>query len=264
MDWSNTKTIFIIVFLVLDVFLLSVFLNRYSTSQFEFIKEASIEDKLKSYNVEYEELPEEVSKEPYITGEVKTFTEREIGELSGQSVRLRQNDTNLVSYLKKPVKLGENKMDDIRSFIESNVLYGDQYSYWDTSEEKDGTTYIFYQYYQDRQMFENIKAQLSIKVNRQGEIVSYHQMMLEKLMENGKEEEILSAHQAVQTLYLNGLIKPNSEISNVELGYYTVVQLTETQVLSPTWYFKIKSGDETEKMYVNAFDGSIYKNEESS
>ncbi|WP_191991802.1 two-component system regulatory protein YycI [Bacillus aerolatus] len=260
MDWSKTKTIFIAVFLILDIFLLMVFFNKHSASQFEFIQEASIEDKLKSYNIEYEKLPEEVSEETIITAKTKKFTKKETDRLLNQTVKLSLNQLILDSYLQKPFKLGEEKLEDMKSFVESDVLFGDQYRYWGMNDEKNIA--IFYQHYDNKKMFENKNGKLEIKLNNNGEIYAYSQTLLENLEENGKSESILSAYQAIETLYKNGLIKPNSKISNVELGYYTVV--TELQVLSPTWYFKIKNGEKTERMYVNAFDGSIYRNEENS
>ncbi|OCA92068.1 two-component system regulatory protein YycI [Pseudobacillus wudalianchiensis] len=262
MDWSKTKTIFITVFLILDIFLLAVFLNKHSASQFEFIKEASIEDKLRSYNIEYGKLPEEVSEESIITAKSKSFTKKEISLLQNQNVKLSDDQTVLESYLQKPVKLGEKKLDDLKSFVENNVLFGDQYQYWEIDNEENKV--IFYQHYKDKKLFEIKNGKLEVGLNSNGEIIDYRQTMLEDLEENGQEETILSAHQAIQTLYKNGLIKPNSKISDVELGYYTFVHLTELQVLSPTWYFKIKNGNKTEKMFVNAFDGSIYKNEKNS
>ncbi|KIL76781.1 two-component system regulatory protein YycI [Bacillus badius] len=262
MDWSKTKTIFITVFLILDIFLLAVFLNKQSASQFEFIKEASIEDKLKSYNIEYDKLPEDVSEETIITAKSKKFTKKDIGMLINQNVKLLDDQKTLKSQLQKPVKLGEKKLDELKAFVQANVLYGDQYQYWGLNEAKDKA--IFYQHYDDKKLFENTNGKLEVEFNSNGEITAYNQKMLEKLEENSQEESIISAHQAIQTLYKNGLIKPNSKISDVELGYYTFVRLTELQVLSPTWYFKIKHGDKTEKMYVNAFDGSIYKNEKNS
>ncbi|MEK4027474.1 MULTISPECIES: two-component system regulatory protein YycI [Bacillaceae] len=262
MDWSKTKTIFITVFLILDIFLLAVFLNKHSASQFEFIKEASIEDKLKSYNIEYGKLPEEVSEETILTAKTKSFTKKEVSLLQNQTVKFPDNQTVLESHLQKPIKLGEKKLEDLKAFVETEVIFGDQYQYWELDSEKN--TAIFYQHYKDKKLFEIKNGRLEVQLNSNNEIIGYKQTMLEDLKENGQEESIISAHQAIQTLYKNGLIKPNSKISDVELGYYTFVHLTELQVLTPTWYFKIKNGEKTEKMFVNAFDGSIYKNEENS
>nr|WP_239587040.1 two-component system regulatory protein YycI [Bacillus ectoiniformans] len=226
------------------------------------IKETSIEDKLETDNIQYGKLPNQMNKEPLVTAKAKEFTKTELTLLTNQEVRLSESQVTVISELDKPVKLGENKEEDIRSFVNNHVLFGDKYRLSSIKEKEKQIT--FYQHYDDKKMFENINGKLELKLNGSGEIVSYEQTLLEDFHENGKPENVLPAFQAIQTLYKNGLIKPNSKISNVELGYYTVVQLTESQVLSPTWYFKIKNKDKEEELYVNAYDGSIYQTEKDS
>ena len=45
MDWNKSKSIFIMVFFVLDIFLLYQFLEKKDNYQFEYITEATIEDR---------------------------------------------------------------------------------------------------------------------------------------------------------------------------------------------------------------------------
>ena len=45
MDWSKIKTIFILTFLILDVYLLFQFMKIRDANKYEVITEASIEDK---------------------------------------------------------------------------------------------------------------------------------------------------------------------------------------------------------------------------
>ena len=53
MDWSKTKSIFIIVFFVLDIFLLYQFLEKKDNYQFEYFAEATIEDRLQENEITY-------------------------------------------------------------------------------------------------------------------------------------------------------------------------------------------------------------------
>ena len=55
MDWNKTKSIFIIVFLILNIFLLTMFVQKHQTSQFAetSIEETSIEVKLKEDKITY-------------------------------------------------------------------------------------------------------------------------------------------------------------------------------------------------------------------
>ena len=53
------------------------------------------------------------------------------------------------------------------------------------------------------------------------------------------------------------LLKPNSQITSMKLGYSTLVQLTQKQVFAPTWEVRVKSPDGTEEFFINAFEGKV-------
>lgn len=67
---------------------------------------------------------------------------------------------------------------------------------------------------------------------------------------------------AIETLHQNGILKPKSNVTKVELGYSTLVQLTASQVLAPTWRIVVNGKD---NLFVNAFEGQIinFNNEEN-
>lgn len=254
MDWSKTKTIFIVIFFILDIFLLTVFLNKHTASQFEIIEETSIQDKLKNDDIKYHKLPDEVDKTPLITAKTKTFTKKEVENLHKQKASLTSDQTMIISHLDKSIPLEGNWQDHLKNFVKDEVLHGDHYQYW--GYDKDKKQIIFYQEFKGKKIFKNGSGQLLFEVNDNNEIDSYEQTMLEEIEENNKES-VLPATQAVNNLYKNGMLKPNSTIKKAELGYYTLVQLTESQVLSPTWHFAIEHKGKVDDLFVNAFDGSI-------
>jgi regulatory protein YycI of two-component signal transduction system YycFG len=43
----------------------------------------------------------------------------------------------------------------------------------------------------------------------------------------------------------------------VELGYYTLIQQTESQVLVPTWHLIVEHDKKKEDLYVNAIEGRV-------
>ena len=65
MDWSKTKTIFIVVFLILNVFLVSTFISKVSESNLDTLGQWTIDEQLKSENIKYpKDLSSEVVREP--------------------------------------------------------------------------------------------------------------------------------------------------------------------------------------------------------
>lgn len=102
--------------------------------------------------------------------------------------------------------------------------------------------------------YNNVNGKLTLFFNENKEIVSYEQTLLENIEEFNEEEEVLPAIKAIETLYYKGYLRPKSEVTKVELGYYTLVQLTASHVLTPTWHVVI---DGKEDLFVNAFEGQI-------
>ncbi|MEW8972417.1 MAG: two-component system regulatory protein YycI, partial [Mesobacillus sp.] len=51
-----------------------------------------------------------------------------------------------------------------------------------------------------------------------------------------------------------GLIKPKSEITDFKLGYSTLVSLTASHVVTPTWRIEVNG---KENLFVHAFEGRV-------
>lgn len=258
MDWSKIKTIFIISFLILDFYLIYEFLNIRNASQYELLAETSIDKQLKTDGIEYVELPTEDIKDNYLSAIPKSFKSEELKwygnpKLSNQSIIFANKSYLLESVLKKPLKLGKGyEMSRLNNFINNHVIYGEQYRFWEINKEAKTITY--YQQYKEKSFFKNIYGELTFYLNDRNEVISYKQTLLENIKELKEKEKILKPIEAIETLYEKGLIPPNSNISNVELGYYTLVHLTSSQVLTPAWRVVI-NGDQN--LFVNAFEGQL-------
>ncbi|RKJ30595.1 hypothetical protein D7X33_41320, partial [Butyricicoccus sp. 1XD8-22] len=116
----------------------------------------------------------------------------------------------------------------------NNVLYGDQYGFG--NYDKKAGTITFYQKHQDKLLFKNRSAHLVFNVDKDNEVYSYEQTMLEEIEPISEKEEVLPAIRAVEAIYRNKLLKQDSKIVRAELGYYTVVNMEASQVLTPTWH----------------------------
>ena len=90
MDWNKTKTIFIIVFSILNVFLLSLYLNRYNESQqIGERNETPIEEKLILDNIKILEPGSQIKEASYVSGNVHNFSLDEIEKkLDNQTVEI--------------------------------------------------------------------------------------------------------------------------------------------------------------------------------
>jgi regulatory protein YycI of two-component signal transduction system YycFG len=253
MDWSKIKTIFIITFLILDVYLLFQFMKIRDANKYELITETSIEDKLKADEIQYVEIPKALIKEQYLSAKPKLFNKDDVAKLKGQTALLKEPTTTIQVTIEKPIQLSTKfEPAELASFLKNNILYGDHYQYWEKSDKKNTITY--FQKYENSPMYQNINGMIIFNLNADNQIVSYQQSYLEGIEKLTAKEEILPPLKAIETLHQKGVLKPKSKITKIELGYSTLIQLAASQVLAPTWRFEL---DDKESLFVNAFEGQI-------
>ncbi|WP_042464218.1 two-component system regulatory protein YycI [Neobacillus dielmonensis] len=254
MDWSRIKTIFIITFLILDVYLLFQFMKSRDVNNYEIYTEATVEQQLKDDQISYGELPTVQIKAQYLSAKPKEFTKNDLGKLKSQMVTLSDSGTTLQAILDKPYQLSEKvEPSEVQDFLRENVLNGEKYLFWKTNEKKN--TITCYQQYENAPLYQNINGMITLEFNADHQIISYQQTYLGDILKmSSKEEEILTALKAIETLHQKGDLKPKSKITKVELGYSTLVQLAASQVLAPTWRVVV---NDKESLYVNAFEGKI-------
>lgn len=252
MDWNKIKTIFILTFFILDVYLFYQFLIIRDANKYEFITEASFEEKLKADEIQYGELPKIPPNDQYINAKPKIFTRADADKLKGQFVLIKDG-TTIQSTLEKPVQLvPKYELNEISSFLKENVLYGEHYKYWEKNDKKG--TITFYQQFENNTFYKNINGIITLNLNKDNQIYSYEQTYLEGIEKLTTKEEILPPLKAIETLHQRGMLKPKSKITKIELGYSTLIQLAASQVLAPTWRIVV---DGKENLFVNAFEGQI-------
>ncbi len=253
MDWSKIKTIFILTFLILDVYLFYQFMKIRDLNKYEFITEASFEDKLKADDIKYVDLPKATIKGQYISAKPKTFEKADLAKLKGQAALLVNEGMTIDSTLENPVQLDSKFVEsDLSNFLNESVLYGDQYKFFSKNDKKH--TITLYQQYETNTFYKNQSGMLVLNINKDNQIYSYQQTYLSGIDKLTTKEEILPPLKAIETLHQKGMIKPKSKVTNVELGYSTLVHLTASQVLAPTWRIIVNN---KESFYVNGFEGQI-------
>ncbi|MEH7414032.1 two-component system regulatory protein YycI [Neobacillus drentensis] len=253
MDWSKIKTIFIITFLILDVYLLFQFMKIRDANKYEVITETSIEDKLKADEIKYVELPKTPIKDQYLSAKPKTFTKADMAKLKDQRATNVEPSSTLVVTLDNPIQLGSKfQPADLASFLKEDILYGDHYQFWEKDDKKHTITY--FQQYESYPLYENINGMITFTVNEDNQITSYQQTYLEEVQKLTAKEELLPPLKAIETLHQKGILKPKSKITKIELGYSTLIQLAASQALAPTWRIVV---NDKESLFVNAFEGQI-------
>jgi len=255
MDWSRAKTIFILSFLVLDIFLILQIIDQKSASTYDYLSDVPVEEQMAADQITLPELPQGPEEEFYIEANVRDFSMENLAN-PAKNGQLSEESHELQITLDSPYELGENwHISDVDRFVKNFIDSGSEYRYWDYDKTKNTITY--FQQYNGKLFYNNRDARIVLQLNEDQEIVSYSQTMLEDITEI-KNQAILSALDAVLILYKNRLLERNDEVIDVELGYYTLVPLKSSQILAPTWRISIAGKDD---FFINAVEGHIINEE---
>lgn len=257
MDWSRTKTIFIVTFFVLDLFLGFQLYQKQSNNQFEYISESSvkIEDQLENAGIAYPELPEAPKSLPHVIGETYTFSKDEIASVSSDDLMVTVSEDHVIlhaAFIDPKKTLGAEA--ESKSVVASHALFHDEYVFSEYLSEK-RKELVFIQTYEGRPIFQREDSptgQIVVQLNSDEDISGFTQTYLET-SEEGSEQEILTPIKAINQLFNNKKLKNQDEITHIELGYYSLIE-GKVQVLAPTWFIEV---NESRHYYVNAINGLI-------
>lgn len=261
MDWSKTKTIFIIVFSILNVFLYSVYINNYNEEQeLEVLGESNIESDLKNANISVGNLPVSTEKVTYVSGKINTFDNFDFDQVTKNQIITVSDNMIIEGTMKKPEKLEALNEKTLTEFLKRTVFKGEEYRLWQI--DKSAREATFFQVMNDKMIFYNQSATIKVYWSEKEEITKYEQTMFGSLKAVGEKSMLIKPIQAIKTIFEKGYLKDHTTISFVNLGYSTLVPLTETQVLSPTWHIRAMVPDENgrkkqQDFFVNAVDNQI-------
>ncbi|CAM3192901.1 two-component system regulatory protein YycI [Filibacter tadaridae] len=264
MDWNKTKTIFIIVFSILNVFLYLLYVNRLTEAQnLQVLGKVTIEESLRMENISYGELPNYEKDSSYLFAEAVTFTDKELESLKNQTFSVE--GTKLISKMIDPVSVRNTKGDyNFTEFLSKNVLHGAEYTLWEIDKKHQQA--LYFQKVDDHPIYFSQDAMLTIYWNSEGKVTGYEQHMFGDFNKFNRKKDLLPPLQAMGSLLSRGYLKADSKVIEWKLGYSTLMKPTETQefttttkqVFAPTWFLhvKLKNGD-TEDYFVNADEGKV-------
>lgn len=284
MEWNKTKTIFILAFLVLDIFLGFQYFEKRSTDHFAIIEKTDTLEEMKADGIKYGNLSDEAKIGYRITAEKKQFTKKDVNELADQKAKSTFPKTDkddpvtlLEMTFTKPVALLKKDMKSAAAnLVNQRLLDGKNYKLWSIDEETGKI--VFFQTYKGKYIFQEglddseTIGKITLDLNDKNEVVSYQQSMVTSINEVRKET-LVPALETVKDLYTQNMLSQNTTVKKVELGYYTQYPGASTQVMVPVWRVELEgvsasSKKKAEEYLINAIDGStldhIEKDDKSS
>lgn len=261
MQWGHIKTLFILSFLILNIYLVSAFINRQQDVGYLDNQELPIEDQLAAENINYDGIQVDVTESTYISVSQKLLTSEEINQLNdmnGQIIEVFNNNSSIAAELETPVSIPENaNTEAIEDLIQGRVLYGEEYFLWDWNEELN--LLVFFQEKENEEIYYNKSGLLLVYLNEDNEITHYTQTILGKSEVQGDPITLNRLPQVIGILYRGNFLSRGDEVTDVDIGYYSRIDTEGIQVFAPTWKVEI-NGERNH--FVNAIEGIVYESDE--
>ncbi|MED1865013.1 two-component system regulatory protein YycI [Fictibacillus nanhaiensis] len=271
MNWQRTKSIFILTFLVLNLFLGYQLYQKNDINNISRLTDQPLEERLANNEISLsEKLPKYKEKQTLISAQRYKFSEEE-KKSPAKNVSLDKEastDITLHYDLSKPMNLPKKDSKDLISeltqFAEENISRGKEYAFYEW--DKENNTVWFTQVYQEKRIFYNPSnfgivadakdydvpnGMIRFKLDDKGNLTNLTQTYL-FITRQGAFQQIISPSKALEKLLESNLQK-GDHIQKVELGHYSLVGEGEVQVYTPTWFIETKNG----QYLVNATDSSI-------
>jgi len=265
MQWSQIKTLFILTFLILNIYLAVQLINKQKQADLAVLEhgQSSFEEVLQSENITIPDSLQDEAEERFISVRQKVFTEEDIEGISGHDNldTVIVNKNLLVSVFDKPLAIpkdSENSPGDIKGLLQDYIAFADDYKFWNWN--KDLNILIFFQKEYDRPVYFNQNGILLVFLNDKNEVTFYTQTMLDKSDDQQEKRKLISAIEAIEKLYNSSELNVGDNVTTVDIGFHTRVPLENgVQVFVPVWKITV---DDERHYFVNAIEGHIFSSDE--
>lgn len=257
MNWRRAVSIFIVIFLILDICLLGLIIkNVYQANYLRAQSMDSLEQRLINQNIKYSISNIDINDFSYITAQPTSFTTTELNNKIGPGDKYRLSDDNklldveigqVINYSnEKTTKLALNE------YILRYVIKGDEYQFF----KREGNKIIYEQLLNASPVFNNEYGKLVFYIEY-NKIVRYSQSLLGEVTTKNLDHAIIVPEKAVNILWDANLLPQYSSV-RTELGYFTSIPNRETQVLGPSWRVEVttKQG-QVAYYYVDGIRGKL-------
>ncbi|GAK03409.1 hypothetical protein JCM19037_1732 [Geomicrobium sp. JCM 19037] len=256
MDWSRTKTIFIVTFLFLNTFLAYQLVDKQSYENIlseQNENEQTFEELVETENIVIDaELPEHENL-PQLIVETAPVSYDIVEEFYGSNSWFEDLDEDIVDgsleltlILSSNFSVDDGLFSSVNAFVEEQILEGEYYSFGGmaNAENTDNVEMNFYRDHEGYTLYgSGGNAHLVITVNESREITVAEQQFLNiDVREEFEELELITAADAIEALIDEQVVTRNATIHDVELAYYSANTDGERAVYIPV--YRIRASDD--------------------
>lgn len=269
MDFKKIARIFIVAFGLLNIYLIIGIFNRtdlqYTSSQ---PADDNLISNMEASDIELPDLSgtESDTEEVYsLQVNAHDLLSRQIDDSEAITGTLDDDDTYYDSFPSDPIELEGNPEDGftdadietVQEFVLSEeVMFGEEYTFH--QYDVVGRRFVFYQFVDGLPIADGT-SEISLFVNDAGEIYSYQQTYAGPVSRQGDALDLISAMQAIETLFLNNEIRQGSQVQVPTLSYRRALYLEDLSMYSPIWIVNIDHSSERSTFRVDAVNGTIIR-----
>ncbi|USS90422.1 two-component system regulatory protein YycI [Fructilactobacillus carniphilus] len=262
MNFKRIQGIFLIAFIVIDVFLFMMTKNSKVQDDSEnagSVNSAIVRD-MKRDNIKFGNLSNKKETGYYLSAEPQDHFEARLGELKNQNAR--SENGAVVSDFKSTVKVNPNHPEWTLNRLmrkKGFVLDAAQYRY---DRDLSSATKVVYSQQGKQGPFFSSNAQITFSVADQ-QVVGYTQRELTNVKILHEKNDLITEERAIISLYQYNELPNNTKILWTKLAYTRFLELNGKEVYIPTWVVAInsKSNNKVQIKRINAFNGASVSTE---
>ncbi|WP_367295790.1 two-component system regulatory protein YycI [Levilactobacillus yonginensis] len=271
MDFRRIEWLFLVAFIVIDIFLFVAF-QRDTSGQTETAStrsadsDATIVKEMRSDDITFKTPSKASSEGYYISTSNDNSIKNSLTALSDQTVRYHDDGT-IASTFKTPITGVDTKHPDktLDTVVNNGAMILNGTNYFYNKRLSSQNTVVYTQHVTDGQIYSRY-GEIRFSLTNDGTVTGYTQGYLSDVSTLREKTETISERKALIWLYQYNQISNNTKIVWTKLAYTRYFTLKNSSVYIPTWVIAVKanSGNNAgvlQLKHVNAFTGAILTND---
>lgn len=240
MIWNHTKSIYIGVFLFVNIVFLIILLNQQNEEPESTLTSAR---SLRTTNIDVSQVPE--------------FKGDTMNIMNAEMYRFKNNEaggdiTNVTIKVTKDIQDVPFEIGYLKQYMEDAVYRGTEYEYDNITSEEDMIN--FNQLINGKPVFNHHSAR--VRFLKEDGNKKMEQSYLTEVRESGfsSPQKVRDPLQIIEELYKDNAITTDAKILDAKLGYYIIVLEEESRqvVMRPKWQLVIEEENLTRTIYIDA------------
>ena len=270
MDFRRIEWLFLVAFIVIDIFLFAAFQRDTSgetdTSSNRSSSDTTILKEMRADNISFKAPSKKSGEGYYISTSNDSSIKSNLTSLSNQTVRY-QSDGTITSTFKTPITgVDTQHPDKTLDTVVSNstlILNGTDYTY--NAKLSSRNTVVYTQKVADGPIYSRY-GEIRFSLTNAGTVTGYTQGYLANVSTLREKTETISERKALIWLYQYNQIPNNTKVVWTKLAYTRYFNLKNSSVYIPTWVIAVRSNSGNnagvlQLKHVNAFTGAILSND---